>query len=437
MASLSLLAAILAQPGAAPGVAPLVGGDKSGGSDDAANAEFTPPALTLAAATPDFGARLPGNAAAVSSQAARAARLEPLPRLAEPARASETLAVAATNSAVPATLAAAASADAARDASINDPLPQPAFGPAKHVFDGDFLILAAGAMAGPSFEGSKQTAAIPAVAIAGRAFGVGISPRAAGLALGFSLTKPGAKVSFGFGPVIRYRANRSGTIKDPVVASLGKLKGVIESGFNLGVTVKRVLNRHDQLSAGVDFRWDVSKRGGGGVIAPSVSYLTPLSRAQVAGILVSADFANKRFAQYNYGISPAGSAASGLPAYAARGGLKSMSVGMFTARDLDGNLLNGGLAVGVGAMYSRLTGSAAESPITRLRGRRNQWMAGGASGLCSLADRHQRRGIRLNQPPRPRPSRPAATACAPPDRAAGSPAWSRGPHGAARHWPRR
>ena len=378
MASLSILAVILAQPGAAPGVVPLVGGDKAGGSDDTAKAEFTPPALTLAAATPGFGARLSSSAPAVSSQAAASSQAASAVRLEQTQQPAPLPTLAANAAAVPATLAAAASAEAARDASIDDPLPQPAFGPAKMVFDGDFLILAAGALAGPSFEGSKQTVAIPAAAIAGRIHGVGISPRAAGLALNFSLAKPGAKVSFGFGPVIRYRSNRSGTIKDPVVASLGKLRGVIESGFNLGVTAKRVLNRHDQLSAGVDFRWDVSKRGGGGVIAPSVSYLTPLSRAQVVGVLLSAEVANKRFARYNYSISPVGSAASGLPAYAARGGLKSMSAGIFTARDLDGNLLNGGLAVGVGAMYSRLTGSAAESPITRLRGKRNQWMAGGA-----------------------------------------------------------
>jgi MipA family protein len=372
MASLSIFAAVLTQPGAAPAVAPISGGNAES-HDGGSHAELTPPPLSLAAVTPRFGEASPAGAAAGPKQS---------PRLAEPAESTGTLAVSDTPSAFPATLAAAASAgaaaSAARDASINDPLPQPAFGRAKMVFEGDFLILAAGALAGPSFEGSKQTVAIPAAAVAGRVRGVGISPRAAGIALNFAPARPGAKLSLSFGPVIRYRSNRSGTIKDPVVASLGKLRGVIESGFNLGVTIKKVLNRHDQLSAGVDLRWDISGRGGGGVIGPSVSYLTPLSRAQVVGLLVSADVANKRFAQYNYSISPAGSAASGLPAYAARGGLKSVSAGIFTARDLDGNLLNGGFAVAVGAMYSRLTGSAAESPITRQRGRRNQWMAGGA-----------------------------------------------------------
>ena len=386
MAGLSILAAVLTQPGAAPSLAPFDGPGKAGSENGGSSAEFLPPAMTLASAMPSFGAPPASTPARVSlvSQARSAASLPlvspvsqpvqgaaPLPAKVRPARLAEP-------ASAPAALTTVASTDAARDASIDDPLPRPAFGRAKNVFDGDFMILAAGALAGPSFEGSRQMVAIPAAAIAGRMSGVGISPRAAGLALGFSLAKPGARLSLSFGPVIRFRTNRSGTIKDPVVARLGKLKGVIESGFNLGMTAKRVLNRHDQLSAGVDFRWDVSKRGGGGVISPSVSYLTPLSRAQVVGVLVSADFGNKRFAQYNYSISPAGSAASGLPAYSARGGLKSVSAGVFTARDLDGNLLNGGFAVAVGAMYSRLTGSAAESPITRQRGKRNQWMAGGA-----------------------------------------------------------
>lgn len=367
MAGFSILAAVLTQPGAAPGPAPFDGPNEASSDHGGSIAEFVPPALSLASATPAFGAPAIGLNTSQAKQAASLPQVSARPqlaRLAEPATA-------------PAVLISAASTDAARDASINDPLPQPAFGRAKNVFEGDFMIFAAGALAGPNFEGSKQMVAIPAAAVAGRIGGVSISPRAAGVALGFSLTKPGARVSFSLGPVLRFRSNRSGTIKDPVVASLGKLRGVIESGFNLGVTARKVLNGHDQLSAGVDFRWDVSKRGGGGVISPSVSYLTPLSRAQVVGVLLSADFGNKRFAEYNYNVSAAGSAASGLPVYSARGGLKSFSAGVFTGRDFDGNLLNGGLSVAVGAMYSRLTGSAAESPITRQRGRRGQWVAGG------------------------------------------------------------
>lgn len=254
-------------------------------------------------------------------------------------------------------------------------------GPAEagDAFDGDFLIVAAGAIALPNYEGADETSFLPGAAVAGRIGGVGISPRAAGLALDLVADRPGTKVSLGLGPVVRLRMNRSGRIKDPVVARLGELRSIVEGGVNLGVTIKRVLNSYDQLSIGADLRWDITGRGGGGLVAPSVSYLTPVSRAQVVGMLASAEIADRRFASYNYDVTPAGSAASGLPVYAARGGLKALSFGAFTARDLDGNLLNGGLSIGAGAMYTRLTGSAAETPITAIRGKASQWFF--AAGL--------------------------------------------------------
>ncbi len=270
-------------------------------------------------------------------------------------------------------LSDAALAIAAAPAPQTDTLPEPAFGPQKSVFDGDFLIIAAGAVLLPSYEGANERVALPAPAFAGHYRGIGISPRAAGFALDLVPERTGQRLGLSLGPVFRLRANRSGRIKDPVVASLGKLRSVIEGGFNVGVTAKRVFNSHDQLSLGSDFRWDVSGRGGGGVISPSVSYLTPLSPAQVVGLLASAEIADKRYAAYNYDITPAGSAASGLPAFTARGGLKSINFGAFTARDLDGNLRNGGFSVGAGAMYTRLKGSAAQTPLTAIRGSTNQW----------------------------------------------------------------
>lgn len=263
--------------------------------------------------------------------------------------------------------------------SVEAASPEPRFGPGKTAFDGDFLIVAAGAVMLPNYEGADENSVLPAAAIAGRVAGIGISPRAAGLALDLVPDKPGARVSLGLGPVVRLRMNRSGRLKDPVVAQLGKLRSVIEGGVSLGLTFKRVLNPHDQLSIGSDFRWDISGRGGGGLIAPSITYLTPVSRAQVVGLLASAEIADQRFASYNYDVTPAGSAASGLPAYAARGGLKALSFGAFTARDLNGNLLDGGLSIGAGAMYTHLTGSAAETPITALRGKASQWFV--AAGL--------------------------------------------------------
>lgn len=246
----------------------------------------------------------------------------------------------------------------------------------KSVFDGDFVIIGAGVVAAPSYEGASDMIAIPAAGIAGRIGGVGINPRAAGIALDL-VADSDKRAGITLGPVLRYRTNRSGRIGDPLVARLGKLPGVIEAGLVAGGSFKGVLNPHDSLSISVDLRWDVSGHGSGMIVSPGLSYLTPLSRAQVVGLAISANFIDQRYASYNFSVTPAGAAASGLPVYQAHGGFKDWSIGAFTARDLSGNFLDGGLAIAVGVLYSQLHGSAAETPLTSLRGRRNQWLAGG------------------------------------------------------------
>ena len=267
-----------------------------------------------------------------------------------------------------------------RPASTPPTISYPDAGSEKSVFEGDFMIVAVGAVALPSYEGSNDTAVIPAGAIAGNLKGIGINPRAGGIALDLVPDRPGAKVGLSLGPVVRMRGNRTSHIKDAVVARLPKLDTIFEAGVSAGVSLARLLNPHDRLSLGLDMRWDISGHGSGYVVAPAMSYLTPLSRAMVAGLTVSAEFADGRYAHYNYDVSQAGVVASGLPAYSAHGGLKSVNYGMFVAHDLNANLLDGGLAIGVGGMYGQLYGSAAETPITAIRGSRSQWIVGGGLG---------------------------------------------------------
>lgn len=250
------------------------------------------------------------------------------------------------------------------------------------VFSGDFLIAGAGVAVTPSYEGSDDMVVMPAGAVAGRLGGVGINARAFGLSLDLipDASRKGG-IGFTLGPVVRYRTNRSGRIVDDVVAKLGKLKGVVEVGVTLGLDAKKVFNPYDSVSFSVDLRWDASGRGSGVIVAPGVSYLTPVSKGIAVGGALSANFIDDRYANYNFGITPAGSLATGgvLPAYTARGGLKDVGVGAFTAFDLNGNFLDGGPAIGLGAMYSRLFNSAAESPVTSMRGRRSQLIFGAAA----------------------------------------------------------
>jgi MipA family protein len=248
---------------------------------------------------------------------------------------------------------------------------------AKDAYTGTYALVGISIGSIPTYEGSSRSKVMPVPGAMGRVGGVDFRLAGPSLTLDFILGKPDAKVGWALGPSFRYRFNRNGKSGDAVVDQLGKLKSVIEGGVSAGVTIKRVLNKYDLLAVGVSARWDISGRGSGVIVSPSASYLMPVSKAQVIGALVSADFVDGRYARYNYSVTPAGSTASGLPVYNARGGFKAATVGAFTARDLNGNVLDGGFALGVGAMYTKLYGSAAKTPITALRGKRGQWIFGG------------------------------------------------------------
>lgn len=256
-------------------------------------------------------------------------------------------------------------------------LPAPAVVPDQSVFDGDYLIVGVGAMSVPTYDGSDDGHIIPAAGATGEVGGIGFTLRGPSLSLDFIRDKPGSDVGFRFGPQVRLRSNRHGKVGDPVVAALGKLDNVIEAGFRVGMSFDDVISREDGLSVGVSARWDVSGKGAGRVVTPSASYLLPVSRAQAFGFLASMQFMDGQYADYNYAVTPEGAAVSGLPVFDAKGGLREVSFGVATARDLSGDFLDGGFAIGGGLMYSRLFGSAAKTPITRIRGSRKQWVFGG------------------------------------------------------------
>ena len=247
------------------------------------------------------------------------------------------------------------------------------------VFDGDFLVIAVGLASIPDYEGSNERSATFAAGVAGRIDGVGINARAAGVSLNLIPDRPDRNLFFSLGPVMRYRSNRTGPAADPVVATLPRLPGVVEGGVAGSVNLRHVFNAHDVLSIGSDLRWDITGHGGGMIVSPGVSYLTPLSRAQVFGMQVGFNWVDQRYAAFEYGIDAAGSAASGLPQYAGRAGIKDVDAGAFTAYDLNGDLLDGGFALAVGLAYQRLCGPAAATPLTAERGRRDQWIF--AAGL--------------------------------------------------------
>ncbi|MDZ7588465.1 MAG: MipA/OmpV family protein [Parasphingorhabdus sp.] len=247
------------------------------------------------------------------------------------------------------------------------------------VFDGDWVTLGIGAALSPSYSGSDDYVLSPAPLITGSVAGIDFRPRAAGLELDLVPDSNNARIGIigGFG--INGNFDRTSRIKDPVVSLLGQLDTAIEVGPVAGVQVNRLLNPFDSLSAEVALGFDVAGAHDGGVVSPSLTYFTPVSRSAVVTLAVSADWIDDKYAGYYYNVSPAGSAASGLPVFSAKGGWKSASATLLSVYDLDGNVTNGGFSLFAIGNYSRLLGDAKRSPITSIRGSADQWF--GAVGV--------------------------------------------------------
>jgi len=250
---------------------------------------------------------------------------------------------------------------------------------APSVFDGDFLTIGAGLAYGPDYEGSDEGSLFPLGGLMGRIGPVAVNPRAGGLALDV-IPDFGNKISISLGPVARARLERTRRVKDKAVAALGKRDTAIEAGGTAGISINRLTNPYDSLTFSMDVRWDIAGAHHGAVVAPSLTYLTPLSRGAAAMLNISAEHVDDAYARYYYDVTPGGVLASGLPEYRAHGGWKNAGATLMGVVDLDGDLMNGGFALVGGVSYMRLLGSIRHSPIVAQRGADSQLI--GALGVA-------------------------------------------------------
>ena len=252
-------------------------------------------------------------------------------------------------------------------------LPAPLPENARDLYDGNFLVVMGGAGATSEFEGSRHMDVLPGLGLMGRYKGVSFATRGIGLSVDLLPDDGQGRWSFSLGPVVKYNANRAGTTHDAQVNALGRLSPWVDAGLSAGVGLRRLTNRYDSISFGVDVREDISGHGLGLMVAPGVGYFTPIGPGTAVSASAFADFIEGSGARYNYSISPAQSLASGLPVYNAHGGLKDAGWQLTIGHDLDNNIRNGGLALVAGVSYTRLLGSAASTPITA---QADQWTFG-------------------------------------------------------------
>lgn len=249
-------------------------------------------------------------------------------------------------------------------------------------FSGDFVSVGVGAALNPSYSGSDDYVITVLPILQASFSGISVNPRAGGVTVDF-VPDPDSGVGLDLGIAARLRSNRASQIEDEVVLLYGELDRAVEVGPHIGITIPQVLHPYDSLSISTDVMFDVAGAHGGMVVAPSISYSSPLSRGVFANLSISAEWADEDFQDYNFAVRDTdyiGPGAAPLAQYDPDGGsFNSAGITLLLGVDLDGDITNGGLGLVIIAGYSRVLGDAADTPFTTVRGSRDQLL--GAVGI--------------------------------------------------------
>jgi outer membrane protein len=176
--------------------------------------------------------------------------------------------------------------------------------------------------------------------------------------------------SWQFGPALNLRFGRS-DVDDEVVAKLPDIDMTIEGGLALSYTYIDPGSIPYRLRVGAVALVDLGNKFSGFDDTFYASLWVPLSRSVIAGFGVGTSWASASYHQTYFGITPAGSTASGLPVYTPGSGIRQWYAWPAVVVPLTPNWI-----LGAAAFYQRLTGDAAASPIVRERGDPNQWTVG-------------------------------------------------------------
>lgn len=257
------------------------------------------------------------------------------------------------------------------------PAPAPQIDP--DMMDGDMLTVGVAVGFTPSYEGSDAFVLAVVPGIRGRVQGLNFTLRGNRFNADFVPTRGGPGWDIQGGPVVQLNFNRSAAIRDPQVRLLPRPSTAVELGGYAGIGRTGVITSdYDKLNLTVSYVHDVAGVHDSYVITPSLDYGTPLSRKAYVGLNLSGTYMGAGYARTYFGISPADSAASGLPVFTARKGWKDWTLNTLAMVSLTGDL-TGGLQLMGGVSYRRLLNDAAASPVTSQAGSRDQW-----TGLLGL-----------------------------------------------------
>jgi outer membrane protein len=263
-------------------------------------------------------------------------------------------------------------------AQDSEPAPAPAVDPAK--LDGNALTIGVAGGVVPSYEGSNDYVLAVVPVVRARVSRINITLRGNQAWADLVPTKGGPGWDFQLGPIADVNFNRSAEIVDPRVRLLPHRKMAIDVGGYVGLAKTGVITSdYDTLGVSLATVYDVNGSHGSYVITPALNYSTPLSTKSYVALSVSGDYVGQGYADTYFTITPADSAASGLPAFSAGKGWKDWNTSLLGAYSLTGDLTHGLALIG-GFNYRHLLNDAADSPVTSIAGSSSQW-----TGLLGLA----------------------------------------------------
>ncbi len=174
-----------------------------------------------------------------------------------------------------------------------------------------------------------------------------------------------------FGPSLNYRPGRDDEVDDPVVSKMKEIDDTAEAGAFIGAQFIDRSNPRHRFSATIDFLHDVGDVYNGYNVTLAARYWYPFSTPIDITIGVSGTYADDKYMETYFGVSPQDSVRSGLPVFKASGGIKDVTVSPGIVYHLSRSW-----HVGAGLRYQRLLSDAHDSPVVKNRGSSDQWIYG-------------------------------------------------------------
>lgn len=238
------------------------------------------------------------------------------------------------------------------------------------------VTIGVGAATLPDYEGAGENSITPGAIVVGKVANHDFFTLGTQLYFNLIPSGSGPSTNFELGVIGAARLDRTNKVKDLQVRAVGKLGTAWEAGGYVGISrTGLITSDYDTLTVRVAYVHDLSGVHDSYIITPQINYVTPLSRRTLVSIGASAEYVGAGYGRTYFGVTQAGSLASGLRAYSInKSGWKRYNLTAYALQSLSGDLRRG-WGIGAGVLYGRLLGDYKRSPIVADVGAANQLSA--------------------------------------------------------------